>query len=189
MTYLEDSKIIALFFERSEQAIAELDKKYGSAIKKTVANILSNRSDVEECVNDTYMKTWNAIPPQIPVIFSAFLGKIVRNISFNKYRHNNSQKRGGSEMPLIIDELGEIVSGKESVEDEIDKKELLRDINGFLNSISEYKRGIFIRRYWYSDKVSDIAQRYGRSENSVSVELNRIRKKLSDHLLKRGFEL
>ena len=92
-------------------------------------------------------------------------------------------------MPLILDELGEIVSGKESVEDEIDKKELLRDINGFLNSISEYKRGIFIRRYWYSDKVSDIAQRYGRSENSVSVELNRIRKKLSDHLLKRGYEL
>ena len=186
---MEDKEIIKLYLDRNEKAIAATSEKYGSYCKTISVNILKNDEDAEECVNDTYMKTWNAIPPQIPVIFSAFLGKIVRNISFNKYRHNNSQKRGGSEMPLILDELGEIVSGKESVEDEIDKKELLRDINGFLNSISEYKRGIFIRRYWYSDKVSDIAQRYGRSENSVSVELNRIRKKLSDHLLKRGYEL
>ncbi len=186
---MEDKEIIKLYLDRNEKAIAATSEKYGSYCKTISVNILKNDEDAEECVNDTYMKTWNAIPPQIPVIFSAFLGKIVRNISFNKYRHNNSQKRGGSEMPLILDELGEIVSGKESVEDEIDKKELLRDINGFLNSISEYKRGIFIRRYWYSNKVSDIAQRYGRSENSVSVELNRIRKKLSDHLLKRGYEL
>ena len=186
---MEDKEIIKLYLDRNEQAIAATSEKYGSYCKTISVHILKNDEDAEECVNDTYMKTWNAIPPQIPVIFSAFLGKIVRNISFNKYRHNNSQKRGGSEMPLILDELGEIVSGKESVEDEIDKKELLRDINGFLNSISEYKRGIFIRRYWYSNKVSDIAQRYGRSENSVSVELNRIRKKLSDHLLKRGYEL
>ena len=186
---MEDKEIIKLYLDRNEKAIAATSEKYGSYCKTISVNILKNDEDAEECVNDTYMKTWNAIPPQIPVIFSAFLGKIVRNISFNKYRHNNSQKRGGSEIPLILDELGEIVSGKESVEDEIDKKELLRDINGFLNSISEYKRGIFIRRYWYSDKVSDIAKRYGKSENSVSVELNRIRKKLSDHLLKRGYEL
>ena len=186
---MEDKEIIGLYLDRNEQAIAATSEKYGSYCKTISVNILKNDEDAEECVNDTYMKTWNAIPPQIPVIFSAFLGKIVRNISFNRYRQNTSQKRGGSDMPLILDELGEIVSGKESVEDEIDKKELLRDINGFLNSISEYKRGIFIRRYWYSDKVSDIAQRYGRSENSVSVELNRIRKKLSDHLLKRGYEL
>ena len=94
-----------------------------------------------------------------------------------------------AQLEAILDELGEIVSGTDSVEGELDHKELLRDINGFLNSISEYKRGIFIRRYWYSDRVSDIAKRYGKSENSVSVELNRIRKKLSDHLLKRGYEL
>ena len=186
---MEDKEIIGLYLDRNEQAIAATSEKYGSYCKTISVNILKNDEDAEECVNDTYMKTWNAIPPQIPVIFSAFLGKIVRNISFNKYRHNNSQKRGGSEMPLILDELGEIVSGKESVEDEIDKKELLRDINGFLNSISEYKRGIFIRRYWYSDKVSDIAKRYDKSENSVSVELNRTRKNLSEYLLKRGFEL
>ena len=186
---MEDKEIIKLYLDRNEKAIAATSEKYGSYCKTISVNILKNDEDAEECVNDTYMKTWNAIPPQIPVIFSAFLGKIVRNISFNRYRQNTSQKRGGSDMPLILDELGEIVSGKESVEDEIDKKELLRDINGFLNSISEYKRGIFIRRYWYSDKVSDIAKRYGKSENSVSVELNRIRKKLSDHLLKRGYEL
>ena len=186
---MEDKEIIKLYLDRNEKAIAATSEKYGSYCKTISVNILKNDEDAEECVNDTYMKTWNAIPPQIPVIFSAFLGKIVRNISFNRYRQNTSQKRGGSEIPLILDELGEIVSGKESVEDEIDKKELLRDINGFLNSISEYKRGIFIRRYWYSDKVSDIAKRYGKSENSVSVELNRIRKKLSDHLLKRGYEL
>ena len=186
---MEDKEIIKLYLDRNEKAIAATSEKYGSYCETISVNILKNDDDAEECVNDTYMKTWNAIPPQIPVIFSAFLGKIVRNISFNKYRHNNSQKRGGSEMPLILDELGEIVSGKESVEDEIDHKELLRAINGFLNSLPEHKRGIFIRRYWYSDKVSDIAQRYGRSENSVSVELNRVRKNLREYLLKRGFEL
>ena len=186
---MEDKEIIGLYLDRNEQAITATSEKYGTYCKSISVNILKNDEDAEECVNDTYMKTWNAIPPQIPVIFSLFLGKIVRNISFNKYRHNNSQKRGGSEMPLILDELGEIVSGKESVEDEIDKKELLRAINGFLNSISEHKRGIFIRRYWYSDKVSDIAKRYGKSENSVSVELNRVRKNLREYLLKRGFEL
>lgn len=186
---MEDKEIIQLYLDRNETAIAATSEKYGSYCKSISMNILKNDEDAEECVNDTYMKTWNAIPPQIPMIFSAFLGKIVRNISFNKYRRNNSQKRGGSEMPLILDELGDIVSGSESVEDEIDTKELLKAINGFLNSISEYKRGIFIRRYWYSDKVSDIAQRYGKSENSVSVELNRIRKALRDHLLKRGYEL
>ena len=186
---MEDKEIIGLYLDRNEQAITATSEKYGSYCKTISVNILKNDEDAEECVNDTYMKTWNAIPPQIPVIFSAFLGKIVRNISFNRYRQNTSQKRGGSDMPLILDELGEIVSGKESVEDEIDKKELLRDINGFLNSISEYKRGIFIRRYWYSDKVSDIAKRYGKSENSVSVELNRVRKNLREYLLKRGFEL
>ena len=186
---MEDKEIIGLYLDRNEQAIAATSEKYGSYCKSISVNILKNDEDAEECVNDTYMKAWNAIPPQIPVIFSAFLGKIVRNISFNRYRQNTSQKRRGSEIPLILDELSEIVSGKESVEDEIDKKELLRAINGFLNSISEYKRGIFIRRYWYSDKVSDIAKRYGKSENSVSVELNRVRKNLREYLLKRGFEL
>ena len=186
---MEDKEIIGLYLDRNEQAITATSEKYGSYCKTISVNILKNDEDAEECVNDTYMKTWNAIPPQIPVIFSAFLGKIVRNISFNRYRQNTSQKRGGSDMPLILDELGEIVSGTESVEGELDKKELLRDINGFLNSISEYKRGIFIRRYWYSDKVSDIAKRYGKSENSVSVELNRVRKNLREYLLKRGFEL
>lgn len=172
---MEDKEIIGLYLDRNEKAISATSEKYGSYCKSISMNILKNGEDAEECVNDTYMKTWNAIPPQIPLIFPAFLGKIVRNISFNRYRHNNSEKRGGSEMPLILDELGEIVSGKESVEDDIDNKELLKAINAFLSSISEYKRGIFIRRYWYSDKVSDIAQRYNKSENSVSVELNRIR--------------
>lgn len=186
---MEDKEIIGLYLDRNEQAIAATSEKYGSYCKSISMNILKNDEDAEECVNDTYMKTWNAIPPQIPLIFSAFLGKIVRNISFNRYRQNNSQKRGGSEMPLILDELGEIVSDKESVESELDNKELLQTINAFLGSISDYKRGIFIRRYWYSDKVSDIAQRYNKSENSVSVELNRIRKNLREHLLKRGYEL
>ena len=108
MTRLEDSKIISLFFERSEQAIRELDCKYGSAIKKTAANILNNRLDVEECVNDTYLRTWNSIPPHAPNPLVGYVCRIARNLAVNRYHANNAEKRGGN-YGLVLDEMQECI--------------------------------------------------------------------------------
>lgn len=134
-------------------------------------------------LTDTYLKTWNSIPPHKPNILSTFLGKIVRNLSFNKYKANHTMKRGGNEISVILDEISEIVSNNESVEDEVITKELEKAINDFINTFSDLKRYIFIRRYWYSDKISVIAYQCGKSENYVHVELNRIRKQLRNYLI------
>ena len=148
-----------------------------------------NPQDAEECVNDTYLKTWHSIPPHKPNLLSAFVGKIVRNISFNKYKANHSLKRGGYEVSAILDEISDIVSDSESVEDEIIATELAKSVNNFINGLSESRRYVFIRRYWYSDKIAVIAHRCGRSENYVHVELNRMRKQLRNYLIERGYEL
>lgn len=186
---MEDSDILRLYGERNERAIEETSVKYGRYCGKIAMNILHSREDAEECVNDTYLHAWNAIPPKMPQILSAFLGRITRNLSFNRYKSLHADKRGGGEMELILDEIAEIVSDGESAEDEMMRQELSKEIDGFLASLSEEKRGMFIRRYWYSDGVIDIAKRYGKSESTVSVTLNRIRKKLRDYLKERGYDL
>ena len=186
---MEDKEIVQLYFDRNKQAISETSSKYGHYCTSIALNILNNREDAEECVNDTYLNAWNCIPPHKPKMLSTFLGKLVRNLSFNRFKTNHSDKRGGYELPLILDELGEIVSGKASVEDDIDNNELLENINAFLKDLPEKKQYMFIRRYWYSDRISVIAKRCGCSENSVSVELSRIRKSLREHLTERGFNI
>ena len=186
---MEDKEIVQLYLDRSEQAIVETSAKYGNYCKSIAMNILNNLQDAEECVNDTYLKTWNSIPPHKPNLLSTFVGKIVRNISFNKYKANHSMKRGGYEVAVILDEISEIVSNSEAVEDEIIANELAKSVNEFINGLSESKRYIFIRRYWYSDKITAIAHRCGRSENYVHVELNRMRKQLRNYLIERGYEL
>lgn len=186
---MEDKDIVQLFWDRNKQAITETSSKYGHYCFSIAKNILDNREDAEECVNDTYLNTWNSIPPHKPKMLSTFLGKIVRNISFNKYKSVHSMKRGGYEISLILDELAEIVSDEESVEDNVIRNELIKTIDDFISTLSVEKRYIFIRRYWYSDKVTAIANQCGRTENSVHVELNRIRKKLRDYLTKRGYDI
>ena len=186
---MEDKDIVQLYFARNEQAIVETSVKYGNYCTSIAMNILNNPEDAEESVNDTYLKTWNSIPPHKPNILSTFLGKIVRNLSFNKYKANHTMKRGGNEISVILDEISEIVSNNESVEDEVITKELEKAINDFINTFSDLKRYIFIRRYWYSDKISVIAYQCGKSENYVHVELNRIRKQLRNYLIERGYEL
>ena len=186
---MEDKDIVQLYFARNEQAIVETSVKYGNYCMSIAMNILNNPEDAEESVNDTYLKTWNSIPPHKPNILSTFLGKIVRNISFNKYKANHAMKRGGNEISAILDEISEIVSNNESVEDEVIANELANAVNDFINTLSELKRHIFIRRYWYSDKISVIAHRCGSSENYIHVELNRIRKQLRNYLIERGYEL
>ena len=129
------------------------------------------------------------MPPHRPNILSTFLGKITRNLSFNRYKHNTADKRGGGELPTVLDELSDLVSGNDDVEQAFNSKELVNAIDTFLDTLSPEKRSIFVCRYWYTDSISEIAVRYGMKEGAVSMTLNRLRKKLHNYLLERGFEL
>ena len=186
MTQLEDSKIISLFFERSEQAIRELDCKYGPAVKKTAANILNNRLDVEECVNDTYLRTWNSIPPHAPNPLAGYVCKIARNLAVNRYHANNAEKRGGN-YDLVLDEMQECIPSGVNIETEYEAKELSAAINRFLSTLDREDRFLFVRRYWYADSVSDLATETHGSANRISVRLFRLREKLRKSLVKEGF--
>ena len=186
---MDDAKIVQLYWDRNEQAIPATAEKYGSYCTSIAKNILGNHEDAEECVNDTYMNAWNSMPPHRPGILSTFLGKIVRNLSFNRYKHNTTDKRGGGQATVVLDEIAEFVSDTDSVEQAIDRKELVKAIDSFLDRLPAHKKNIFVCRYWYFDSISDIASRFGMTENNVSVTLNRLRLKLHNYLLERGFEL
>lgn len=186
---MEDAKIVQLYWSRDEQAISATADKYGNYCTFIAGNILGNNEDAEECVNDTYLHAWNSMPPHKPNILSAFLGKITRNLSINRYKHNTADKRGGGELPMVLDEISELVSDMDDVENEIEYKELIDAIDTFLGTLSVKMRGIFVRRYWYFDNISYIASRFGMTENNISVTLNHIRLKLHNYLLERGFEL
>lgn len=186
---MDDAKIVQLYWDRNEQAIPATADKYGRYCTSIAKNILGNNEDAEECVNDTYLNAWNSMPPHRPSILSTFLGKIARNLSFNRYKHNTADKRGGGELPVVLEELSDLVSGKDDVEQTFDQKELTKAIDTFLDSISPEKRSIFIGRYWYTDSISEIAVRHGMNDGAVSMTLNRLRLKLHNYLLERGFEL
>ena len=186
MTHLDDSKIIALFYERSEQAIVELDRKYGSAVKKSAANILSDRLDVEECVNDTYLRAWNSIPPQKPDPLVSYVCKISRNLALDRYHANKAKKRN-SEFDLILYEMETCIPSGMCVETEIEAKELSAAISRFLLTLSREDRFLFVRRYWYADSVTELAAMTHSNENRISVRLFRIREKLKKTLMKEGY--
>lgn len=186
---MEDSKIIQLYWNRDESAIPATSEKYGVYCTSIARNILKNEEDTEECVNDTYFNAWNSIPPQRPSVLSAFLGRITRNLSFNRYKLLHTQKRGGGELPLVLEELTEVVSGKESVEQELERKELLAEINSFLAGIPKEKRQMFVRRYWYAEPVNEIAKRFGISESSATMTLKRVREQLKEKLVEKGYRL
>ena len=186
---MEDVQIIQLYQNRNQAAILETDRKYGSYCLTISMNLLGIREDAEECVNDTWLHAWNAMPPHRPSLLSTFLGKITRNLSFDLYRKMHRKKRGGSQMDAVLDELEECVSGKDDIERQWEMKELIAEINQFLQKLPEEKRCMFVLRYWYVDSIGEIADRLGRSENYVSVTLNRIRGKLHTHLTERGFEV
>lgn len=186
---MEDENIIRLYWDRDETAIEETSKKYGKYCFSIANNILCSREDSEECVNDTYVKVWDSIPPKRPSIFSAFIGKITRNISLNRYKLNNAEKRGGNEMPLVLDEVREIVSGHPDPEEQAIRDELIAAVNDYLATLSVEKRVMFVRRYWYAEDVQSIAERMGTSENNISVSVRRIRNSLRGYLIERGFEL
>ena len=188
MTHLEDSRIIDLFFARSEQAIEELDKKHGAAIKKTAANILADRRDVEECANDTYLGCWNEMPPQRPDPLISFVCRIARNLAVNRYHANHAEKRNGR-YDLILDEMEDFPPSRINVEADYETKELVSAVNRFLSGLDYDDRFLFVRRYWFADSVKDIADAMHSRENRVSVRLFRLRGKLRNILKKEGFSV
>ena len=185
---MDDSNIIALFFARVEQAITELIKKHGAAVRKMLNNILNDRRDVEECEDDTYLATWNTIPPENPNPLVTYVCKIGRNLAIKKYHANTAQKRN-SAYDAALDELEEYVPALESVESEYDAKELSESISAFLDTCNEDDRFLFVRRYWYADPITEIAAATDKSDHWVSVRLFRIREKLQAHLEKEGMLL
>lgn len=187
--YMEDNDIIQMYWNRDDRAIGATSEKYGHYCKAIAKNILGSEEDAEECVNDTYLKAWDSMPVHWPERLAAYIGRITRNLSFNKYKHNRMEKRGGGETALVLDELTDCISDTDDVEQTVDRKELQMAINYFVRNLPEQKRNIFIRRYWYADPVFEIAKDYGMLQGSVSKMLERTRKQLKIYLIERGFEL
>ena len=181
---MNDEKIIKLFYERSEQAIKELDDKYGKVFHALSFRILNNHQDAEECVNDSYLGAWNAIPPARPNPLLAFVCKIVRNISLKRYKQNTAAKRN-SYYDVAMEELEDCIASSITIEDEIAEQELTKIIESFLDSLSKENRVIFLRRYWLFDTYADIARKVGLTEKNVSVRLTRLRKDLREYLIER----
>ena len=186
---MDDEMILDLYWDRKESAITETAKKYGGYCQTIAHNILNNWADEEECVNDTWLHAWNAIPPHRPSPLAAFLGKITRNLSLDLYRKKHREKRGGDGVDLVLDELAELVSGKDDPEGSISEKELKKDINEFLATQPRDRRYMFILRYWYAYSISEIAERFSMRENTVSVNLSRLRSSLKAYLVERGYEI
>lgn len=184
---MDDNGILDLYFRRSEAAISETALKYGSFCQSIAMNILSNHEDAQECVSDTYLAAWNSIPPRRPSLFSAFLGKITRHLSIDRWRSRSACKRGGGEMELALEELDYCIPGGESPEQILARKELSLAINRFLEALPETERSIFLCRYWYLDPISRIAENFGFSQSKVSSLLHRLRGRLRAHLEKEGF--
>ena len=186
---MEDAKIIELYNERSELAVAETEHKFGKMLFSIAMNILSNREDSEETVNDTYGKAWNSIPPQKPNCLKAFLAKITRNLSLNRYKEKMRDKRGNGEVVLALDEMDEFLAGTSDVVSEYEQKEFLAMLNRFLYSLPERERSIFILRYFYMDSTKDIAIAHSIKESNVLMILSRTRKKLKETLEREGYTI
>lgn len=182
---MDDQAIITLFNERSEQAISELINKHGASVRKITSNILRDPLDVEESANDTYLRVWNLIPPEVPRSLRAFACGVARNMALLRFHSNIAQKRN-SHYDLALDELEESVPAFGSVESEMEAKELSRYINSYLGTLSYDDRYMFVRRYYYADSVAAIAGYMNLTPNRVSVRLFRVREKLQQHLRKEG---
>lgn len=185
---MEDCEIVRLYYQRDERAIAETDQKYGAYCRYIADRILCDPSDAQEIVNDTYVKVWQTVPPNLPTSLKFYVGMLCRQLSINRYEARAAEKRG-KEIPLVLDELQACIPDKSSGEDLADTLALRDALNRFVKSLDERARLIFVRRYWYSSSVSEIAKGVGMKENTVSAVLLRVRKKLKIFLTKEGFDL
>lgn len=183
---MEDSAIVQLYWDRDEEAISQTQCKYGQYLLKIACNILSDRSDSQESVNDTYLAAWNSMPSQRPNVLATYLGKLTRRISIDLFRKRTSEKRGGGEYALSLEELGDC-AGSHSPEQELEAKALAEVIAEFLRSQSGEVRNVFIGRYYYMDPVKDISRYCHISESKVKILLYRTRQALRDHLEKEGY--
>lgn len=183
---MKDAQILELYWGREERAIYETQKTYGNYCYSIAWNILYSREDSDECVNDTWLRAWNAIPPKRPNRLALFLGTITRNLSLDRWKERHAMKRGKGEMELALDELTECLPALHSTEDAVAAAELERLIDEFLHTLPQRECNIFLRRYWYVEEYADIARRYGMKLNTVKTSLFRTRAKLRDYLEKEG---
>ena len=184
---MNDKKLIELYWARDERAIPETDAVYGRYCYAIAYNVLSDHGESEECVNDTYLGAWNSMPPHRPDVLSAFLGKITRRLSIDRWRERTAAKRGGAAIDAALEELSFCIPGSESAERELEARELERLVDSFVHALPETERRVFLRRYWYMDSNLQIAQRYHMTEGGVKASLHRTRKKLKAHLEQEGY--
>ena len=186
---MNDSQIVALFFDRDQRAIEETAAKYGNYCYSIVRNILNNREDAEEAVSDTYLALWASIPPHKPTVLRTFLGKIARRTALKHWEKMRTQKRGGGETALALEELSEYLSDGSTPETAMETAELTQILNAFLRQLPKVERQVFVCRYWYLDSITDIAIRFGFSQSKVKSMLARTRMKLRAALTKEGIVL
>lgn len=185
---MEDEEIIGLYFARIERAIEETRTKYGRMCRSIAYGILKSLEDAEECESDTYLRAWDTMPPTRPAVLPAYLGKLTRNLSLDRYDYLHAEKRGGGEIPVLLDELAECVPDSGGL-DALDDTALKDALNGFLEALPPEGRKIFLRRYWFGDSVAEIARRYGFTASKVKMSLLRSRQRLESALEKEGISL
>lgn len=184
---MEDRQIVDLYWARSERAITETDKKYGRYCHYIAYQILSDDLDAEEIVNDTYLKTWNTVPPNYPDPLKAYVGMISNQLALNRYEEKTALRRGGGKMPMVFHELDECIADDEAYA-ELCESVFFRDVlNRFIWSLPQKTRNIFVRRYWYASSLAEIAKEYGMKESNVAMLMFRTRQKLREFLQKEGF--
>lgn len=180
---MEDIKIIELYHSRDESALSESRAKYNTMLTGIALGILSNREDSDECVNDTYCKAWNTMPPQKPNSLAAFLGRITRNLSINRLNEKRAQKRGGDR---LLCELSDCIPSPGGIEEEIESAELTEIINNWLRSLPHDERVIFMRRYWFGDSLKSLAEKCSTTPDKLAGRIYRLRRKLKSALEKEG---
>ena len=183
---MDDRQIVALYWQRSESAIAQTAAKYGRYCFTIANNILQSKEDADESVSDTYLAAWNRIPPHKPAVLSTFLGKLTRRISLNRWRSRNAQKRGGGQIILALEELSPCISDGTDASAWVEQKELTAAINRFLSDLKEQERNVFLCRYWFFASIDEISRRTGFSESKIKSMLHRTRNRLKAYLQEEG---
>jgi len=183
---VDDDKIIDLYWARSQQAIEESQHKYGSYCHTIARRILEREEDAEECVNDTWLRAWNAMPPQRPSVLSAFLGKLTRNLSLDRWRRARAAKRGGTQVEVALHELEDCLPDHRRPDEELEAAETAAIISAFLRRQPEVDRRLFVRRYFYLDPLVCLADRMGMTQSQVKSRLHRMRQRLRQELEREG---
>lgn len=186
---MQDQDIIELYWARDERAIDETSSKYGNYCFSIADSILKDHGACEECISDTWLRTWNTLPPKRPAILSSYLGTITRNFAISRYRASTAFKRRGNRLSIAYEELEECISNQETPEDMVSLQELGRELSRFLRSLPQKDRCIFVRRYWYMDSIQDISRRYEMPQGTIKAKLHRIRQSLKEDLQKAGYSV